>query len=148
MLFPSTICLQYDIAKTVWVRYVQSDKACESQPTRRLGRPGLTFTDFHCMLAIAASFINSFCEKPRSSSASLGHLSQAYTLINAKLSGPNAISDSSIAVVTALTIYQRIHQQQSTGMIHFDGLVRMIQLRGGIAKLAQHDRALALKPYR
>lgn len=72
----------------------------------------------------------------------------AYSLVNEKLSGPGATSDRAIAVVTALAIYQRLHHQQSTGMIHFDGLYRMIQLRGGITKLAAEHRSLAQKPWR
>jgi len=47
-----------------------------------------------------------------------------------------------------LAIYQRLHGQQSLGLVHFKGLHRMIQLRGGLAKLAKENRTLAQKPWR
>ncbi|KAF4927585.1 hypothetical protein CGCVW01_v002400 [Colletotrichum viniferum] len=61
---------------------------------------------------------------------------------------PHAISDSAIAAVVTLAIYQQIHQQHSTGLIHLRGLHRMIGLRGGIARLMKENRPLALKPLR
>jgi hypothetical protein len=69
-------------------------------------------------------------------------------MTNKRLSGPEACSDEAIAVVTMLAIYQRMHHQQAVGLVHFKGLKRMIQLRGGLAKLATEHRALAQKPWR
>jgi hypothetical protein len=69
-------------------------------------------------------------------------------MTNKRLSGSDACSDEAIAVVTMLAIYQRMHHQQDIGLVHFKGLKRMIQLRGGLAKLAIEHRALAQKPWR
>ena len=69
-------------------------------------------------------------------------------MVNLKLSGPESVSDSAIAAVITLTIYQQIHRLHSIGLIHLNGLYRMIQLRGGIARLVKENRALALKALR
>jgi hypothetical protein len=69
-------------------------------------------------------------------------------MTNKRLSGPRACSDEAIAVVTMLAIYQRMHHEQAIGLVHFEGLKRMIQLRGGLAKLTIEHRALAQKPWR
>ena len=66
-------------------------------------------------------------------------------MVNLKLSGPESVSDSAIAAVVTLAIYQQIHHLHSAGLIHLNGLYRMIQLRGGIARLMKENRALALK---
>ncbi|KAL8857280.1 MAG: hypothetical protein Q9178_006206 [Gyalolechia marmorata] len=119
------------MVKSIWVDYVLADEAY-----------------FHCTLAISASYIDFFVRKPAISSKTLYHISQAYALVNLKLSGPESVSDSAIAAVVSLTIYQQIHHLHSTGLIHLNGLYRMIQLRGGIATLMKENRALALKPLR
>ena len=82
------------------------------------------------------------------STEGLRHMSQAYKLINERLSSNKACSDQAIAVVTVLAIYQRMHDHNPNGLVHFNGLCRMIQLRGGLAKLAKENRTLAQKPWR
>ncbi|KAF9887543.1 hypothetical protein FE257_010121 [Aspergillus nanangensis] len=109
-LFPPRFCTKFDIIKSIWVNYILADEAY-----------------FHSTLAISASYVDFFQRKPGISSKTLHHISQAYALVNIKLSGPFSVSDSAIAAV---------------------GLYRMIQLRGGIARLMQENRALALKPLR
>lgn len=104
--------------------------------------------DFHCTMAISASYVDFSERKPGISPRSLYHVSKSYGLVNQKLSGPGYVSDSAIAAVVSLAIYQQIHHQHSTGLIHLNGLYRMIQLRGGIEKLLKENRALALKPLR
>lgn len=108
----------------------------------------LTTLDFHCTMAISASFVNFYERKSEVSSKTLYHTSTAYALVNQKLSGPESVSDSSIAAVISLAIYQQVHHQHATGMMHLNGLYRMIQLRGGIARLLRENRALAVKALR
>ncbi|KAA8646568.1 uncharacterized protein ATNIH1004_008001 [Aspergillus tanneri] len=104
--------------------------------------------DFHSTLATSASYVDFFRRKPAVSSKTLHHISQAYALVNIKLSGPFSVSDSAIAAVVSPAIYQQVHHQPATGLKHLHGLYRMIQLRGGIARLMQENRGLALKPLR
>lgn len=69
-------------------------------------------------------------------------------MINDRLSGSEALSDQSLAVVTIFAIYHYMHHHRSQGLIHFAGLCRMIEFRGGLAALAKQNRALAQKPWR
>ncbi|KAJ5116634.1 hypothetical protein N7456_000982 [Penicillium angulare] len=130
-LFPPQFCNKFDIIKSIWVNCILVDEAY-----------------FHSTLAISASYVNFVRRKPYISTNTLHHISQAYALVNNKLSGPNSVSDSAIAAVVSLVIYQQIHHQVATGLVHLGGLYKMIQLRGGIGKLMQENRALALKPLR
>lgn len=75
-------------------------------------------------------------------------MAKAYQIINKRLSGPEALSDSSIAVVTSLAMHEDLHQQQSTSMVHFQGLRRMIELRGGMAHLFDVNRHVGQKIWR
>jgi hypothetical protein len=104
--------------------------------------------DFHSVLAITASFADVFGGRREVSREALGHLSEAYKMVNQKLQGPESVSDTTIATVITLAIYQRVHHQQQTGLIHFYGLLRMIELRGGIETVQKQNRALAQKALR
>ncbi|KAH6647334.1 hypothetical protein BKA67DRAFT_523286 [Truncatella angustata] len=130
-LFPPQFCSKFDMVKSIWVNCILADKAY-----------------FHCTLAISASYINFLERESRLSLQTFHHISKAYELVNLKLSGPGSISDSAIAAVICLVIYQQIHNQLTVGLIHLQGLYRMIQLRGGVVELMQHNRMLALKALR
>ena len=148
-LFPPQFCSKFDMIKSIWVNYILADEACELD-TRCVHSTTLIpcLSDFHCTLAVSASYVDFFQRKPAISPKTLHHISQAYALVNLKLSGPESVSDSAIAAVVTLTIYQQIHHLPAIGLIHLNGLYRMIQLRGGIARLMKENRALALKPLR
>lgn len=130
-LFPPQFCYKFDIIKSIWVNCILQDEAY-----------------FHSTLAISASYVD-FCQrKPSVSPKTLHHIAKAYELVNAKLSGPNSVSDSAIAAVVALVMYQQVHNQHAAGLVHLHGLFQMIQLRGGIFRLLRENRALALKALR
>ncbi|CAG8396439.1 unnamed protein product [Penicillium salamii] len=130
-LFPPQFCVKFNIIQSIWVNCILADEAY-----------------FHSTLAISASYVNFFQRRPAISSTTLHHICKAYALVNVKLSGEFCVSDSAIAAVVSLAIYQQIHHQPATGLVHLQGLCRMIELRGGIAKLMQQNRPLALKPLR
>ncbi|EER38496.1 conserved hypothetical protein [Histoplasma capsulatum H143] len=130
-LFPPQFCTKFDIIRSIWVNHILADEAY-----------------FHSTLAISASYVDFFQRKPTVSSKTLHHISEAYSLVNIKLSGPDSVSDDAIAAVVSLAIYQQIHHEPATGLVHLHGLYRMIQLRGGISRFLEENRALALKPLR
>ncbi|KAJ5598875.1 hypothetical protein N7537_008959 [Penicillium hordei] len=130
-LFPPQFCTKFDIIKSIWVNCILADEAY-----------------FHSTLAINASYVDFFQRKPAISPRTLHHISKAYALVNIKLSGPFSVSDSAIAAVVSLAIYQQVHHQPAIGLVHLHGLYHMIELRGGIARLMQENRALAMKPLR
>ncbi|KAL2835490.1 hypothetical protein BJY01DRAFT_223650 [Aspergillus pseudoustus] len=130
-LFPPQFCNKFDIIQSIWVNYILADEAY-----------------FHSTLAISASYVDFVRRKAFLSPRTLHHISQAYSLVNAKISGPSCVSDSAIAAVVSLAIYQQVHQEPVIGLVHLQGLYRMISMRGGISLLMQENRALALKPLR
>ena len=140
----STSSSRFGLIMSWQMKHVSNVSTCHVHSPTLIPYP----PDFHSTLAISASYVDFFERKPGISSKTLYHISQAYALVNLKLSGPESISDSAIAAVVTLAIYQQIHHLHSTGLIHLNGLYRMIQLRGGIARLMKENRALALKPLR
>ncbi|KAL1878296.1 hypothetical protein Daus18300_002214, partial [Diaporthe australafricana] len=130
-LFPPQFCSKFDIIKSIWVNCILQDEAY-----------------FHSTLAISASYVNFWQRKPSVSPKTLHHIAKAYELVNARLSGPERVSDSAIAAVISLVMYQQVHNQHSAGLVHLDGLYQMIGLRGGIRRLLEENRALALKALR
>jgi hypothetical protein len=90
--------------------------------------------DFHCTLAISGSFVD-FCLAQDTSPAVLSHVSKAYSQINQRLSGTDAVSDQAIVSVIGLALFERIHHQNHRVRVHFDGLKEMVALRGGLPKL-------------
>ncbi|KAI9155315.1 hypothetical protein HJFPF1_07897 [Paramyrothecium foliicola] len=72
------------------------------------------------------------------------HLVQALRLTNENLSGPQALSDTTIACVVSLCYISMICEDPPQTKIHFNGLVRMIQARGGLLHL-HSDEFLAPK---
>lgn len=76
------------------------------------------------------------------------HLSLAFRLINDKLSGNEAASDTTIAVVLTMSHYYRLQGQFSQGLVHLQGLERMVKMRGGISNLRMKQYTLAQKIFR
>jgi hypothetical protein len=64
------------------------------------------------------------------------HMVRAMRLINDKLSSTNAVADTNMAGVIALCLLSSVREQPLQTKIHFDGLCRMIKLRGGMDELA------------
>ncbi|KAF2833345.1 hypothetical protein CC86DRAFT_451075 [Ophiobolus disseminans] len=132
VLFPPEFCSEVNLSQYAWFTYVLEDKAY-----------------FNTLLAISSSFNGGFGVGPRCvSPAALKHISIAYRLVSQYLSSAEACSDKAIAAVTILAIYQRMHHQHEVGLVHFAGLRRMIQLRGGLARLSEENRSVAQKPWR
>ncbi|KAH8176365.1 hypothetical protein LIA77_04783 [Sarocladium implicatum] len=103
--------------------------------------------DLQATLAYTASFVDFLFDETRLSPKALKHLGKAYALISERLSGPRATSNETIATVTSICLYQRLHQLRSIGMVHFQGLQKILALKGGMGKFATEDRYLALKPW-
>lgn len=75
-------------------------------------------------------------------------MSQAYRLINQQLSGHEALSDATIAVVATINIYDRLYGDPQKAMVHLNGVTRMVALRGGIGELAKRNFVIAEKVFR
>jgi len=94
--------------------------------------------------ACAAFLREEFYDSP----IALYHMSQTFRLIGQKLSSDEALSDSTIAVVTSTSVYDRLNGNPRKAMIHFEGVCRIIALRGGIGALAKRNFLIAEKTFR
>ncbi|KAK8003548.1 SET domain-containing protein [Apiospora arundinis] len=130
-MYPPQFCQKYDLVGTLWFGLALQDEAyC------------------HLMLAMAASMASFSLGESRLTPLIMTHLARTYQIINKRLSGPEALSDGSIAVVTSLAMHEDLHQQQSTAMVHFQGLRRMVELRGGMRHLFSVERHIGQKVWR
>jgi len=69
------------------------------------------------------------------SAEALFHLSRAFTLVNERLNSDQALADSTLGMVLMLMTNEKIRMEAAHAQIHFGGLRKMVQLRGGLDKL-------------
>ncbi|WJG36112.1 uncharacterized protein FOBCDRAFT_189184 [Fusarium oxysporum Fo47] len=107
--------------------------------------PGL-----HCLLAMAATYLNVLRNIPTPSLESIEatrHFSQALRLMNPRLSQPaSAQKDSNIAIIISLAIHSNITQNLTASTMHLQGLENLLTFRpGGISDIRECNRALLHK---
>lgn len=74
----------------------------------------------------------------------LQSIARSYPHVQRILNSDHAVSDASIAIVLSLICQEMIRKCVEETAIHFQGLTRMVGLRGGLDKL-EGNLALALK---
>lgn len=72
------------------------------------------------------------------------HIVNALRLVNHNISANRDVSDVAIACVLLLCCNSIMTGSPEQAKIHFDGLVRMVQIRGGLQELKK-DKYLVLK---
>jgi Fungal specific transcription factor domain len=139
-------------ATSMWVQYMFLDEACMCFVSEieliHLNTVLTLNTDFHCTVAMSAAALNNLVVKPDGIAEAMRHLSQTFQLINKRLSGKDAISDATIAVVIGMAQFERHQGQYHRGIVHLNGLMRMVELRGGISSLTLHKPTLTQKLFR
>ncbi|KAI0456904.1 hypothetical protein F5B21DRAFT_466094 [Xylaria acuta] len=103
---------------------------------------------FHCTVAIASACAAFLTGDSYHSPLALYHMSRAYRLINQKLSSNEPLSDTTVAVVASINIYDRLYGDPQKAMVHLNGVTRMVALRGGIGELAKRNFIIAEKVFR
>lgn len=80
----------------------------------------------------------------------LYHLSRSLRLVNQRLAGGRelALSDTTLGAVIVMTQHERLLGYHGHALIHFEGLQRIIALRGGILNLLLDAPGLAQKALR
>ncbi|SPO01794.1 uncharacterized protein DNG_04467 [Cephalotrichum gorgonifer] len=73
------------------------------------------------------------------------HVSQTLRLVNQRLSSADATSDATIAVVVIIGQYHRHRGQYRDGLVHMNGLKRMVEMRGGISQILRESPMLGSK---
>ncbi|KAJ5808520.1 hypothetical protein N7474_009789 [Penicillium riverlandense] len=116
---------------TIWTQFIFMDEAY-----------------FHCAMAMAITALNSLVVQSEDPADAMRHLALSLRMVNQRLVSPHdALSDTTIAVVIMLSHYERHQGHMRQGQVHFDGLLRMVELRGGITYLAKTKPSIALKLY-
>ncbi|KAK3293589.1 uncharacterized protein B0H64DRAFT_327211 [Chaetomium fimeti] len=77
--------------------------------------------------------------------AGMRHLSLALRLVNTRLSGKDAASTETMTTVLILGLYERQQGEYHRGLVHLDGMQRMLQMRGGLVEFAKSCPDLARK---
>ncbi|GAW26611.1 hypothetical protein SAMD00023353_3901000 [Rosellinia necatrix] len=99
-------------------------------------------------MSVAASV--SLSVTRRETAEAFGHLSRSLRLVNQRLAGAGelALSDATLAVVVAMTQHERLLGYDDHALVHFEGLQRIIKLRGGMSTLVVDCRGVAQKALR
>ncbi|KAL4933535.1 uncharacterized protein BDV17DRAFT_111529 [Aspergillus undulatus] len=101
-----------DVVSSIWVRYFFVDEAF-----------------FHCSIATSILCSGSFTSE---TAQAMHHIARTYRIIQERLmSSTEATSDMTIAILVAMSQYERLQRQYARGYFHVQGLCRMVQLRGG-----------------
>jgi len=130
-LSPAEFCKNRpDPNLTIWFQYMLVDEAY-----------------FHCFVALSEACMDFAQGKEALSSEYRHHICMALKLINDKLSSDKAVADTNLAGVIALCLLSSLREQPVQTKIHFDGLCKMIEVRGGMHEL-QGNPALIEKALR
>ncbi|RDW84262.1 hypothetical protein BP6252_01852 [Coleophoma cylindrospora] len=135
---PTGLCLY------LWPSAHPRTEQCPGDDDWKLGLD----VDFHCAVAVSVTALNNLVIKQEDPIEAVQHISHAFRLINAKLSGDGAVSDTTIASVIIMSQYERLQGQYRQGVVHLEGLQRMVELRGGISKLTKNQHGMAQKIFR
>lgn len=99
-------------------------------------------------MALSVIALNNLVINQEDHMQAIRHLSHTFRLVNERLSGNDAVSDTTIAVVVMMAQYERHSSQHSQGLVHLKGLQRIVELRGGISQLTKNKPSLAQKIFR
>jgi hypothetical protein len=68
----------------------------------------------------------------------LNFLSQTFAVVQERLQSEDALSDSTLGLVLSLVLQEQIRQEKVEAEIHYNGLKKMINLRGGLCQLEKN----------
>lgn len=88
------------------------------------------------MLCLISACNDFYLLQPKSSALALTHLTQTFQLLARRLSGDEALSELTFALVIGLVIYAQLRGDMSSWRIHMRGLSRLVDMKGGIAQLS------------
>ena len=137
-LYPREFCEPINASSNIWFHYMLVDETCQYMYCKVYSsRLVLTLLDFHCFLALSASCVDfAIGTDEMSSPVTKRHYASAVRLVNKKLSGNQACADTAMAGVISLCILAGLREDNNQAKIHFEGLCRMIDMRGGMEALA------------
>lgn len=92
--------------------------------------------------------LNHLCVEQEDPRRAMKHLVHTLRLLNERLSSVNPASNANMAAVVIMSQYERTQGHYEQGLVHLQGLLRMVDLRGGIVKLARTEPGLVPKVLR
>ena len=95
-------------------------------------------------MAVCITALNALCKQQKDTTKAVGHITHSLRLVNARLSGSHAVSNENMAAVMVMWLYEWFRGRHQCS-VHFDGLVRMADLRGGVAEIGRTTPKLAQK---
>jgi hypothetical protein len=72
----------------------------------------------------------------------LYHVSQTFALVRKRLESDEALSDTTIGIILMLILQEQIRKEDKEAEIHYKGLRKMVELRGGLCQLEQNPQLL------
>ncbi|KAI1260932.1 hypothetical protein F5Y18DRAFT_217823 [Xylariaceae sp. FL1019] len=129
---PPQFCSPTTLMAWIWYRMVFLDEAY-----------------FHLTIATSSAVARFLgAESEANSNIAIYHMSKTFHLLNQKLSGNDAHSDSTIAAIIGTTFWDRLHGDPEKAMVHLNGAIKLIELTGGIRQLAEREFSIAEKALR
>lgn len=87
-----------------------------------------------------------FLGNGESSPTALYHISQTLAAVNKRLQSNEALSDSTVAIIISLVHQEQMRNRQADAQVHFKGLAKIVELRGGLDGMhAEGDPLLPAK---
>ncbi|KAH8653629.1 hypothetical protein BX600DRAFT_515884 [Xylariales sp. PMI_506] len=97
---------------------------------------------FHCSVAVAITLIEPTEIRPQNLTDILYHMARSLQIVKEKLSSEEALNDSTLATIISLTQFDRVQGRYEQGIVHFEGLLRMTLLRGGVSGFLRNPAIL------
>ena len=97
-----------------------------------------------CGIALMEACNNFFYGNGSDSCEGLYYYSEAMGIVKKRLQGDDALNDATITLVVWLILQEEMRGKLSDSDVHYSGLKRMVELRGGLGQL-EGNRTLALK---
>ncbi|PYH91363.1 hypothetical protein BO71DRAFT_51560 [Aspergillus ellipticus CBS 707.79] len=117
-MYPAQLGFSVYEGKALWLNYMFADEAAA-----------------HCSIALMETCNAFFFSEGNTSTKALYHLSQTFVLVNKRLQSNEALSDSTLGVILMLIFQEQLRKAKIDSKVHYEGLRRMIDLRGGLNKL-------------
>jgi hypothetical protein len=139
-----------NVSHSIFLQLIFTDQACEFHTPQVITITWLIHhlkknVDYHCALALVLECSQA---SPRANISAIRHITQAFRLVNERISRAERVTNPTMAVVMSLASYESTRGHYDRGMIHLSGLHRMIEMRGGLDRVGSEEPELMQKIYR
>ncbi|CAI6310144.1 unnamed protein product [Periconia digitata] len=124
-MYPAHIGVSLEAAKCTWLRVMLLDEH-----------------NFHCSVALMQACNATFLYGKWDALVSATFLTSSISHVRKKIESPDALSCSTVAIVLSLVTQEQFRNEHEAARVHLGGLVRMINLRGGLDTLKETPQVL------